>query len=98
MPSEEEPSPHGPGLRAAPLRILLVEDNPANQKLAACILKEAGHAIDVARNGQQALHMSTDNRYDVILMDVQMPGIDGLKTTAAIREREAMAGACRSSQ
>ena len=89
LPSEEEDSAARSGFRGAvPLRGPLVEDNPANQKLATCILREGGHAIDVARDGQQALHMSTDNRYDVILMDVQMPGIDGLETTAAIRERE----------
>ena len=74
------------------LRILLVEDNPANQKLATYMLQEAGHSIEVAWDGQQALRMSEDERYDVILMDVQMPGMDGLETTAAIRARQRGSG------
>lgn len=88
LPSEQEPSFDIPSAPSAVLRILLVEDNPANQKLATYILKERGHTVEVAGNGQQALRMTQDNRYDVILMDVQMPGMDGLETTAAIRARE----------
>ena len=70
---------------SASLRILLVEDNPANQKLAAYILKERGHVVEIACDGSHALRMTEQNSYDVILMDVQMPGMDGLATTAAIR-------------
>ena len=72
----------------APLRILLVEDNPANQKLAAYILQDRGHAVEIAGNGQEAIYLAEQNRYDVILMDVQMPEMDGLEATAAIRKRE----------
>ncbi|MCE5267939.1 MAG: response regulator, partial [Planctomycetaceae bacterium] len=70
------------------LRILLVEDNPANQKVATLVLRDRGHAVEVAKDGHEALAMSARNRYDAILMDVQMPGMNGLDATAAIRARE----------
>ena len=72
----------------AQLHILLVEDNPANQKLAAYILKDRGHVVEIAGDGQEAIYLAEENRYDVILMDVQMPGMNGLEATAAIRKRE----------
>ena len=70
------------------LRILLVEDNPANQKLAADILQNRGHAVEIAGNGQQAINMAGVDHYDFILMDVQMPGMDGVEATTVIRARE----------
>ena len=72
----------------AQLRILLVEDNPANQKLATYILQDRGHIVEIAGDGQEAVYLTQENRYDVILMDVQMPGMNGLEATAAIRRRE----------
>jgi two-component system, sensor histidine kinase and response regulator len=72
----------------APLRILLVEDNPANQKLANYILRDRGHVVDIADNGKDAIRLTEQNRYDVILMDVQMPKMNGLDATLAIRQRE----------
>jgi PAS domain S-box-containing protein len=70
------------------LRILLVEDNPANQKLATYILRDRGHVVEIAADGAQAISLTEENHYDVILMDVQMPGMNGLEATAAIRKRE----------
>jgi CheY-like chemotaxis protein len=74
------------------LRILLAEDNPANQKLAAHILLDRGHAVEFAADGHAAISLAAGNRYDVILMDVSMPGMDGLEATAAIRKREGEEG------
>lgn len=78
---------HGPHLPAArgPLRILLVEDNLANQKLAAYILRDRGHDVETAGDGEQAVLLTQQTRYDVILMDVQMPRMNGLEATEAIR-------------
>ena len=74
------------------LRILLVEDNPANQKLATYVLEDRGHTVEIAGDGEEAIRLTEQNRYDVILMDVQMPGMNGLEATAAIRKREAEKG------
>ena len=74
------------------LHILLVEDNPANQKLANYILQDRGHLVEIAGDGQEAVYLTRQNRYDVILMDVQMPGMNGLEATAAIRKNEAEKG------
>jgi signal transduction histidine kinase/BarA-like signal transduction histidine kinase len=89
LPEAVETTPSLPALPAVPLRVLLVEDNPANQKLTAYILQERGHRVAVASDGRQALGMLQENQYDLVLMDVQMPGMDGLETTAVIRAREA---------
>ncbi len=71
------------------LKILLAEDNAVNQKLAVTLLSKWGHRVDVAHDGQQALEMSRDRPYDLILMDLQMPVMGGLEATRLIREREA---------
>ena len=81
-----------PAAACAQLRILLVEDNPANQKLATYILQDRGHLVEIAGDGQEAVYLTEQNRYDVILMDVQMPGMNGLEATAAIRKCEAEKG------
>jgi PAS domain S-box-containing protein len=70
------------------LRILLAEDGLINQKLAVGLLKRWDHAVTVAGNGREAVDAYETGSFDLILMDVQMPEMDGLEATAAIRERE----------
>jgi CheY-like chemotaxis protein len=71
-----------------PLRILLAEDNAVNQKLAVRLLQKWGHDVVVVVNGKAALAQVEQEAFDVVLMDVQMPEMDGLEATAAIRARE----------
>jgi GAF domain-containing protein/DNA-binding response OmpR family regulator len=72
--------------RKHPLRILLAEDNAVNQKLALRILEQMGYRADVASNGVEAVESIQRQTYDVILMDVQMPELDGLNATRDIRK------------
>jgi CheY-like chemotaxis protein len=77
---------------SAPLRILVAEDNPVNQRLAVSLLEKEGHSVVVAANGPEAVEMFRAEPFDVVLMDVQMPDMNGLEATAAIREIERSSG------
>jgi CheY-like chemotaxis protein len=70
------------------LKILLAEDNPINQKLAVRMLEKRGHRLTVASNGREALAALQKEAFDLVLMDIQMPEMDGFEATAAIRESE----------
>lgn len=72
-------------------RILVVEDNPANQTLLKFTLMAAGHNVDVAANAQEALLAIEKNRPDLILMDIQLPGLDGLSFTRQLKADPATA-------
>jgi signal transduction histidine kinase/ligand-binding sensor domain-containing protein/ActR/RegA family two-component response regulator len=74
------------------LRVLLAEDNAVNQRVAARLLERRGHRVALAGNGREALEWLDREQFDVILMDVQMPELDGIETTAIIREREKGSG------
>jgi CheY-like chemotaxis protein len=81
-------------LREAPrsLRVLIAEDNPVNQMVAAKMLEARGHTVAVASTGRAAVELSGREAFDLILMDVQMPEMDGREATAAIRLREGKLG------
>ena len=80
-------------IASLPLRILLAEDNPINRHLAVTLLTERGHKVTVATNGKVALIELERATFDLVLMDVQMPEMDGFQVTAEIRRREQSTGA-----
>jgi CheY-like chemotaxis protein len=69
--------------------MLLAEDNPVNQLLAVRLLEKAGYQVTVVANGQEAIDTLKDRSFDVVLMDVQMPEVDGITATQIIRAAEA---------
>src|SRR5882762_6209885 len=87
-PAESEPAQK---IKPA-LDILLVEDNPVNRRLAQHVLEKEGYRVVAADNGAAALKTLEDKRFDLVLMDVQMPRMDGIETTTAIRSREKITG------
>jgi len=86
----ESPSdPATPTERALPIRALVAEDNPVNQRVAQRLLEQLGCRVDLAGDGREALAALEKEDYDVILMDCEMPGLDGYDATRALRAREA---------
>ena len=105
VPVEQiEPSPRSPACAeplvreqerapaARPLRILMAEDNAINQRVGAAILRKRGHTVTLADNGREALAALEVATFDIVLMDVQMPEMDGFAATARLREREKNTG------
>ena len=80
------------GAPARQLRILVAEDNPVNQTLTARLLQKKGHTVAIAETGKAALELTERESFDLILMDIQMPEMDGLEVAAAIRRRERPGG------
>jgi len=70
-------------------RILIVEDNPANMKLAVFVLEQAGHSVISAVDAELGLTLAREQHPDLIMMDVQLPGMDGLAATALLKRDEA---------
>jgi CheY-like chemotaxis protein len=73
---------------SARARVLVAEDNIINQRIAQSLLTKRGHTVKVVNNGREALEALAHESFDIVLMDVQMPDMDGFEATATIRERE----------
>jgi CheY-like chemotaxis protein len=74
------------------IKILLVEDNELNQKFAIAVIRKLGHELDIASNGRIGVDLYKSKSFDLILMDIQMPEMNGIEATQAIRKLEAENG------
>jgi PAS domain S-box-containing protein len=89
---QEPPEPTDDTPAARPLRILVAEDNLVNQRVVVEMLQRLGHSVVVVGSGAEAVRVSAQEKFDLAFMDVQMPDLNGLEATAAIRAREARTG------
>lgn len=85
-------TPYSPLRRRNALRVLLVEDAPIHQKLATALLQRQGHSVTLSQNGKEAVDLLENEQFDLVLMDIEMPVMDGLAATSAIRDRESKHG------
>jgi len=85
-------APPPPAAEMRSLRVLVVEDNPVNRLLGVRLIEKRGHAVVAVASGEEALEVLRRDRFDLVLMDVQMPGMDGFETTCAIRREETRSG------
>jgi PAS domain S-box-containing protein len=95
LESRESPEPRRDAPAPPParlVRVLVADDNAINQRIAAAMLAKRGHHVDVVSTGREAFEAVQRDAYDVVLMDVQMPDMDGFEATAAIREHERESG------
>jgi two-component system, sensor histidine kinase and response regulator len=88
-PRADQPPSPSEALAPRPLRILMAEDNPFNQRVAALMLAKYGHLVTIVANGREAIAALGRLSFDLVLMDLQMPVMDGFQATAAIRSAEA---------
>jgi len=91
-PNALEHSPSLPGAQGGPARILVVDDNQVNQKVVTAVLRKRGFSIELANDGQEALNKLEQSAFDLVLMDVQMPVLDGLEATRLIRKDSRWSG------
>ncbi len=94
LPGDEAMETLSVGLKKSlrPLNILLAEDNVVNQKLVLGLMEKYGHSVAIANNGKEAITMLASGHFDVVLMDVEMPEMDGLEAVAVIRDKERQTG------
>ena len=91
-PAEQVSAPPAVEKELPPLRILVAEDSPTNQLIARATLTKAGHTPQIANNGREAIQSLEEGEFDLVLMDVSMPVMDGLEATRVIREKEKESG------
>ena len=89
VPRRQRAAPHSPPAGSGPIRILVAEDNPVNQTLVRLLLEKRGHRAVMVANGEEALEALVRNRFDLAILDVEMPRMNGIEAALRIRQREA---------